>query len=138
MGNVVATPFPVFENSSGLLMARVDNWAAGYITQAIFGTAKYTIYLLDKDYPDDPNTRTVVENHEDVALVIASVVFDTLQTTAMDAAWTKDSTGYNFKHQIDVLTNQAFTIAGRQYLVVVTLVPTTGQEIVLNFRADVK
>lgn len=136
MGNVVATPFSVFENSSGLLMARVDNWAAGYITQAIFGTAKYTIYLLDKDYPDDPDTRTVVENHEDVALTVTDVVFDTLQT---DDVWgARDATGYNFKHQIDVKTNQAFEIAGRQYLVVVTLVPTTGQEIVLNFRADVK
>jgi hypothetical protein len=135
VGNVVAAPFTVFKTSSGLLLARIDNWSAGYITQAIFGTAKYTIYLLDADYPNDPNTRTVVDNHEDVALTISAVVFDTLQT---DAVWTRDVTGYNFKHQIDVKTNQAFTIAGRQYLVVVTLVPLVGQEIVVNFRSTVK
>ncbi len=136
MGNPVAVQCTVLENGSILMMARVDNWSAGYITQAAIVSASYTIYLLDARYPENPDTRTVIENHEDVALTVASVVFDTLQTTAMDPAWTKDSTGYNFQYQLDVKTNQAFEIAGREYLVVVTLV-TSGQNILLNFRPKV-
>lgn len=133
MGNPVAVQCTVLENGSILMMARVDNWSAGYITQAEIVSASYTIYLLDADYPENPDTRTVIEEHEDVALTVASVVFDTLQT---DDVWTKDSTGYNFQHQLDVKTNQAFEIAGREYLVVVTLV-TSGQDILLNFRPKV-
>jgi hypothetical protein len=133
MGNAIHTQCTVLENGSIVVMARVDNWSGSYITQATITAASYTIYLLDEDYPESPDTRTVVANHEDVALTVADVVFDTLQT---DSIWTKDATGYNFKYQLDVATNQAFEIAGREYLVVVTLA-TSGQDILLNYRPRV-
>jgi hypothetical protein len=76
-----------------------------------------------------------VANHAAVSLTIANVIFDTLQT---DDLWNeRDSTGYNFRHQIDISSNAAFTLAGRRYLVEYTLTPGSGQVIVFRFVVDV-
>ena len=72
-------------------------------------------------------------SHSAVALTVASVVFDSYQT---DDVWTKDDTGYNFKHQIDISSNEAFAVAGREYLVVVDLTPTSGQKIPIRFKVS--
>ena len=62
------------------------------------------------------------------------MVFDTLQT---DPAWTVDTTGYNFRHVLDVSAHQAFTLAGRRYLVEFQLTPVVGQVILARFRINV-
>ena len=72
--------------------------------------------------------------HTAVGLTVADVVFNTLQN---DALWTVDATGYNFRHVLDVTVNQAFTIAGRRFLVEFELTPGSGQVILVRFRLNV-
>ena len=64
----------------------------------------------------------------------ADIIFDTLQD---DASWTIDDIGYNFRHTIDVCTNQAFPIAGRRYLVEYRLWPALGDVIIARFQCNV-
>ena len=60
--------------------------------------------------PHNPDVRTAIEGHQDVAVTPAGVLFDMLQR---DAAWTRDAVGYNFRHEIDVSQHEAFAAAGR-------------------------
>jgi len=119
------------KNGSATLLARVVGKDAQPITQADISSAKYSVYLLDDD---DPDSRTAVTGHSDVALVVADLIFDTLQT---DDLWTVDDVGYNLRHVLDVSANQAFTIAGRRYLVEFELTPADGQIILVRFRINV-
>jgi len=120
-----------FKNGSITLLTRVVGENGGAVVQADISTAKYTVYLLDDQNPDN---RTAVEGHTDVSLAVADVIFSTLQT---DALWTVDTTGYNFRHVLDVSEHQAFTVAGRRYLIEYRLAPTDGQVIVVRFRINV-
>ena len=120
-----------FRNGSATLLARVVGSDGQPIVQADVTSAKYTVYLLDDQDADD---RTPVTGHADVSLTVADVIFDSLQT---DALWTVDEVGYNFRHVLDVSANQAFTIAGRRFLVVFELTPADGQVILVRFRVNV-
>jgi hypothetical protein len=120
-----------FKNGSVTLLARIVGASGSNIVPADVYTVKYTVYLLDDQNPDN---RTAVADHADVALTVADVLFATLQT---DPSWTADATGYNFRHVLDVLTHQAFTVAGRRYLVEYQLTPTVGQTILVRFRINV-
>ena len=111
-------------------LARVVGEDAVAITQTTISTATYSVFLLDDD---DPDSRTVVVGHDGASLTVSAIIFNTLQT---DARWTVDSTGYNFRHTIDVSSNDAFTIAGRNYLVEYRLVPASGQVIIVRFRLN--
>ena len=75
-----------FEGQAVTHMARMTGNDAANITQASLSSIQLRIF------DDDGN---VIATR---ALVVASVIFDTLQTTSLDARWTKDSTGYNFKY----------------------------------------
>jgi hypothetical protein len=121
----------VFKHGSLVVLARVLGYGAAAITQATVQSIAYTVYLLD---PHDPDVATAVEDHSAVAIDKAAAVFDVLQT---DAMWTVDSTGYNFRHTLDVLTNDAFTIAGRKYRIEIVITPVSGQLIRLRFEPDV-
>lgn len=121
----------VFKNGSATLLARVVGANDTPIKQADIASAEYSIYLLEED---DPDAETVVTGHDGVTLDVSSLVFDTLQT---DSIWDVDATGCNFKHVLDVSTNQAFTVAGREYRVRSELTPTSGQVIVVRFRVHV-
>jgi len=134
MANAVQTPLTVFKYGTATLMARVENSAGTAINQASVSSAKYSAWLLDADWPDDPDTRTAITGHSDVALTVASCVFDTNQT---GSNWTVDSTGYNFRHEIDVGTNHIFSTAGRYVLIKVTITPASGQVIVFDYVARV-
>ena len=120
-----------FKNGSITLLARIVGADGSPIVQADVASAAYSVYLLDDQ---DADARNVVAGHDGVALSVASIVFDTLQT---DALWTVDATGYNFRHVLDVSANQAFAIAGRRYLVEFELTPGSGQEILARFRVNV-
>ena len=119
-----------YKNGSVTLLARVVGKDGANIVQADIASAKYSIYLLDDQ---DADARTAVTGHTDVALTVAAVVFDTLQT---DALWTVDETGYNFRHVLDVSAQEAFTIAGRRFLVEFELTPVSGQVILVRFRLN--
>jgi hypothetical protein len=119
------------KNGSVTLLARVVGDDGQPIVQADLAAAKYSVYLLDDD---DPDARTAVAGHADVAVAVAGLIFDTLQT---DDLWTVDDVGYNFRHAIDVSTSEAFAVAGRRYLVEFRLTPASGQVILVRFRVNV-
>jgi hypothetical protein len=120
-----------FKNGSITLLARIVGAQGVNVLPADINAIRYTVYLLDDQNPD---SRTAVAKHADVAIAVADVVFATLQT---DAIWTVDAIGYNFRHVLDVSAHQAFTIAGRRYLVEYQLTPTVGQMILVRFRINV-
>lgn len=120
-----------FKNGSVTLLARIVDDEGDNIVQADVVAVKYTVHLLDDQNPDG---RTAVAGHTDVALVVSEIIFNTLQT---DAIWTVDEIGYNFRHVLDVSAYQAFTVAGRRYLVEYQLTPTVGQMILVRFRINV-
>lgn len=128
MGNASDIFGTVFKNGSATLLARVVGADNTPVNQADLASAEYSVYLLDHD---DPDAATVVTGHEDVSINVSSLIFNTLQT---DTLWDVDQTGYNFKHILDVSTNQAFTVAGRTYRIVFELTPTAGQTILVRFR----
>ena len=118
----------VFKNGTATCLARVVGADAANITQSDIATITYSVYMLNDQNAD---TRADVTGHTDAALVVVDTIFDTLQT---DAIWTIDDTGYNFKHEIDISSNEAFAIAGREYLVEFSLTPSSGQLILVRFR----
>ncbi|NQT15769.1 MAG: hypothetical protein HQ582_23630 [Planctomycetes bacterium] len=118
----------VFKNGSATFLARVVGAQGTPITQANTASAKYTASLLDEN---DPDAGAAIAGHASVAVDVASLIFDSLQT---DGLWDVDATGYNFKHVLDVSSNQAFATAGRIYRVVFELTPTSGQVILVRFR----
>lgn len=118
----------VFRNGTAVLMARVVDGQAAAINQASLASASYTVFALEQD---NPASLTAVVGHEDVALDVAEIVFDTLQT---GGGWTVDEVGFNFRHEVDVSADEAFGEAGRVYQVRYELVPVTGQKIVFRFQ----
>jgi len=118
----------VFKTGSATLLARVVGADGTPIMQSDLSSAAYTIYLLDEN---DPDVGTPIAGHTDVAVAVASLIYDTLQN---DDLWDVDEVGYNFKHVLDVSGNQAFAAAGRSYRVVFRLAPTGGQVILVRFR----
>ncbi len=120
-----------FKNGSVTLLARIVGAGGANVIQADINTIKYSVYLLDDQNPDN---RTAVTEHTNVTLAVADVVFNSLQT---DAMWTVDTTGYNFRHVLDVSAHQAFGVAGRRYLIEYQLTPAIGQMILVRFRMNV-
>jgi hypothetical protein len=119
----------VFKNGSATLLARVVGATGVVVNRADVVAVKYGIFLLDER---DADSQAAVAEHTNVSLTVADVLFDTLQR---DALWTRDTTGYNFKHVLDVSGHQAFTIAGRAYRVVYELAPAGGGQVILvRFR----
>ena len=118
----------VFKEGSATLLARVVGADGSPVTQADLASAKYTVALLDES---DPDAATPVTGHTNVAVAVASLIYDTLQN---DDLWDVDEVGYNFKHVLDVSANQAFATAGRSYRITFELVPTSGQVILVRFR----
>ena len=120
----------VQKGGTATCLARVVGEDAVAINQTAISTATYSVFLLDDD---DPDSRTAVDGHDGESLVISSIIFNSLQT---DARWTVDDTGYNFRHTIEVSADNAFTIAGRNYLVEYRLLPSAGQVIIVRFRLN--
>jgi len=131
MANATDISGTVFKNGSATLLARVVGADGTPVTQASIASAVYSIELLDEN---DPDAGTAVAGHSDVAVGVAALIYDTLQT---DALWDVDSTGYNLKHVLDVFVNPAFAVAGRQYRITFRLTPTAGQVILVRFRVQV-
>jgi hypothetical protein len=118
----------VFKNGSATLLARVVGAAGTPIARADVASIRYTVYLLDHH---DPDRQMPLAGHIGVPLAVAEAVYDIVQ---IDALWTRDTVGYNFKHVLDVSSHQAFPTAGRGYRIVYEIAPTNGQVILLRFR----
>lgn len=122
------------KNSAPIFLARVVGNDGSYLQQANLSSIAYGIFSLN---PNDPDSETAVTGHSAVSLTIASVVWDTLQS---DALWMNDdgeyvdATGYNFRFQPSIASNQAFPVAGVEYLVRVTMTPSSGQKIVVCWK----
>jgi len=124
----------VFKDGSATLVARVVGADGSVIQQADVSAIAYTVYLLDDS---DPDSGTAVDGHEDEACVVADTIFDSLQSGEMwkDAAGNYiDQIGYNFRHVLDVSSDQAFAAAGRNYRIVFTLDMAAGQDVLVRFR----
>ena len=120
-----------FKNGSVTLLARIVGAQGGYVLPTDINSAQYTVYLLDDQNADN---RTPVADHSGVSISLAEVLFTTLQT---DPMWTVDTTGYNFRHVLDISVHPAFTIADRRYLIEYQLTSATGQVILIRFRINV-
>jgi hypothetical protein len=120
-----------FKNGSAVLMARIVDSAGANVQQSGLSSIKYSVYELDPCLPD---SATVVSGHNDVALTVSSVIFNSLQTGAL---WTVDDVGYNFRHEINVSTDEAFPKAGALYQVRYVLTPTSGQKTIVRFQIRV-
>ena len=99
----------IFEDSGSSLMRRVLGNDGVAITQADITTITRNIYARG----------TLVGEATDI--VVADSVFDTLQT---DARWTSDSTGYNFR---DDLEAEAFPTGDTVYRVEYLFEPESGE-----------
>jgi hypothetical protein len=120
-----------FKNGSAVLMARIVDSAGDYVQQSALASIEYSVYELD---PCRPDNLTVVAGHDGQLLDVADVIFNALQTGGL---WTVDQVGYNFRHEIDVGTAEAFPKAGVQYQVRYELVPTAGQKTIVRFQLRV-
>ena len=118
----------VFKNGSATLLARVVGEDGAGVTRASLSAADYTVYTLDTN---DPGAAVAVAGHDNGSVGVSALIYDALQT---DALWDVDTIGYNFRHVLDVSTNQAFAAAGQTYRVVFRLTPTSGQVILVRFR----
>jgi len=81
-----------FEDSPMILMDRCTNPNTALTTQSSLSSLTYRVDQYDSEADADAcaNGTEVVD---DTALTIASVIYDTLQTTG----WTVDATGYNLR-----------------------------------------
>lgn len=109
----------VFADSGSTLLARVYGTAGTYLTQATTSSITCAVNDITTGSPVSVITPSIV---------VASVIFDTLQTGGM---WTKDSTGYNFRHAMPAT---AFPDAAHVYEVVYTVTPTSGAVFALVWR----
>ncbi len=120
-----------FRNGSAILMARIVDDAGAQVQQAGITAIEYSIYELN---PCRPDNLAAVMGHDGVSLVVADVIFNAPQTGGL---WTVDSVGYNFRHEIDVNTREAFPKAGVQYQIRYELTPTMGQKSIIRFQLRV-
>jgi hypothetical protein len=120
-----------FKNGSAVLMARIVDSSGANVQQAGIAAIEYSIYEID---PCRPDSLVAVTGHDGVSLVVADVIYNSLQTGGL---WSVDAVGYNFRHEIDVSTSAAFPKAGVHYQVRYELTPTTGQKTIVRFQLRV-
>lgn len=85
------------------------------ITQALVSSASYTVHARDANGEWDE-----VAGHTDIDLVVANMVYDSLQE------WDVDATGYNVQVLLSSSLDSPFEEWGKDYLVAVTCVLSDG------------
>lgn len=121
----------VFKKGTVTCMARIVGNEVTPIGITDISAVSYSVWLLDAS---DVDSRTPVTGHQNVTLNPEDVLYSSLQS---NDRWTIDPIGYNFLHTIDIATNDAFALAGRDYLVEYRLTPASGQVILVRFRFHV-
>lgn len=117
----------VFNQGAATLLARIVDADGDTIESTDIAAAEYSVLEVDEC---DPAGGAAVQGHDQRSLSPEQVLYDTLQTPAI---WTTDAEGFNFRHDLDVATNDAFPQSGRLYHVRYTLTPAVGQKIVFRF-----
>lgn len=117
----------VFKNGPAVLMGRVVGPDGDAVAQSDIASARYSVLEIDHI---DHDTLSPVAGHDNVELDVEEVFYDSLQT---GGPWSVDATGYNFRHDLDVATDEAFTSAGVDYQVRYEVTPVAGQKIVFRF-----
>ncbi len=110
---------PVFQNGDATFLARVEFDGAN-ITQAGLTSITCNVYDLKGNTPSTPVLTPT--------LTVSATIFDTLQT---DARWTRDATGYNFRHDMPAT---AFTTARHDYDVIYKFTSSGGKVGYAKFR----
>lgn len=110
----------VFEDGSASLMSRVIGSNGEAVQQADITGISMTVWDLSTETPTEVTGLTDP--------VVADTIFDTLQT---DSRWTKDSTGYNFRHD---LPPAAFPNGDRKYRVEYLFDPASGTDFFVVFE----
>ena len=98
------------------LMDRIEGVDGSNITQSDVSTVARQVFDLESA---DPTAETAASIAADDR-VVATVIFDTLQT---DDRWDEDTTGYNFRDQIEA----AIVTDAHMFLVVYTFTPVSGE-----------
>jgi hypothetical protein len=104
----------------------MTGWDGVALTNATVTSITYSVTRL-AERSTDIDDGTPVTGHQDVAVTVADVLFDTLQTDAACAS-------YNFRHIVPISAYLAFATAGRSYMVVYTITPTVGEVRLARFR----
>ena len=117
----------VFKNASASLYARIVDGSGELIVPDDIASLSYTVFEITPELPDDLEA---VEGHDEEVLNPEVVFYETLQT---GGAWNLDEVGYNFRHDIDVTTHEAFPHAGVEYQVRYEMTPVAGQRVVFRF-----
>jgi len=125
MGNAMLHD-TVVHGGTRTILARVMTWGAEEdtpIVQADISAITYSIYDASEAEWQP------VAGHQDQAVTVADCVFNTPQ---VDSRWTKDATGYNFRHTPPVGSAPPFPEPDRDYRVYYTFTPADGEPFVLG------
>lgn len=115
----------IWEGTTPTFMVRWQGSTGGNLKQANVSKIAYEVHDVDA-------SSTAGSVSSSTALTIGSVVFDTLQT---DSRWTKDPTGYNFRH---TLGSTVFAIGGHTYRTEFKLTESGGAVSKVGFRVFAK
>ena len=107
-----------YEDGGVSLMARHRGNDGAYITRTSLNSI--SVKVFDKS---DPSTTL-----QSTTLNVSTVVFDTLQT---DTRWTKDSTGYNFRHDVP---GSWLESGNKTYRIEYKFDPVAGEDFFLVFE----
>lgn len=124
MSNIPRLQVEAVSGNSIACIARLRKADASAIQQADIASIARNIFELTAD---DVSGSVVTD-----ALVVADVVYDTLQT---GGTWTVDATGYNF---LDTVPYSKLATAGATYLVQYRATLSDGQTITWEYEPDME
>jgi hypothetical protein len=125
MGNAMLHD-TVVHGGTRTVLARVMTWGAEAdvpIVQADITAITYSIWdATEAEWSE-------VAGHQDQPVTVADAVFNTPQ---VDSRWTKDATGYNFRHTPPVGATPPFPEPDRDYRLYYTFTPADGEPFVVG------
>ncbi len=113
-----------WEDTGVSLMARVEGTDGANIQQADVSSIAYSVY--------DITTLGSSSEATSGSLTVSDVVYDTLQT---DNRWDRDTTGYNFRHDVAAATLAA---GGKIYRAEYKFTPASGEAYHVVFEIKTK
>lgn len=112
---------------SVILMARIVDATGAAVRPTTLASITYSVYEFDRCRPVG---RIVVPGRDDIPLDVREVFYDSLCT---DGRWKVDREGYNFRHDFEWKSAEAYRRTGTQYEVRYELVSIIGPKTVVRF-----